>query len=115
MDALGWRLTPVSYTHLIRHGNIHVVRIERAVEQGSLSALADAGRNPFAGIDAFKGVADGVQVVCGILGGEVLPVFGLRGGFQVALANNGREKESVILMSFDTPRLTSHTANPLAP
>ena len=73
---------PVAERSYIRHGNIHVVRIERAVEQGSLSALADAGRNPFAGIDAFKGVADGVQVVCRILGGEVLPVFGLRGGFQ---------------------------------
>ena len=49
---------PVAERSYIRHGNIHVGRIERAVEQGSLSALADAGRNPFAGIDAFKGVAD---------------------------------------------------------
>lgn len=92
---------PVAERSYIRHGNIHIVRIERAVEQGSLSALADAGRNPFAGIDAFKGVADGVQVVGRILGGEVLPVFRLRGGFQeitvfhkIMLASSNSESSS---------------------
>lgn len=36
-------------------------------------------------------------------------------GFQMPLANKGREKESVILIDFCTCKLTSDTANPLVP
>ena len=64
------------------HGDVYIFRIERAVEHGSLSALADAGSNPLARIDGLEGFTDGMKVVCATFGSQVLPIARLGSGFQ---------------------------------
>ena len=64
------------------HGDVYIFRIERAVEHGSLSALADAGSNPLARIDGLEGFTNGMKVVCTAFGSQVLPIARLGGGFQ---------------------------------
>ena len=63
----------------IRHGEIYVVREEGSVEHGGLSSLADARADPFLRIKCAEGLPHMVQVVGGVLGGQVIPVFGLGG------------------------------------
>ena len=62
--------------------NIHIVRIESAVEHGCLSAFTDAGCYPFAWINGLEGFADGVKVVSAAFGCQVLPITGCWRGFQ---------------------------------
>ncbi len=66
----------------VRNGYIDIVRIKRTVQQGGLSAFADAGGNPLAGIDVLECRCYCMQVAGRVFGGEVLPVLGFGGGFE---------------------------------
>ena len=63
----------------VGNGKIHVVREPGTVQAGGLSAFADAGADPFAGIQLLECTVDVVQVVGRILCRQVFPIAGVRG------------------------------------
>ena len=72
-------LTPIAERSHVGHRHIHILRVEGAVEQGGLTALADACSNPLARIDGAKGLSYGMQVVSTRLGSQVLPILWVGG------------------------------------
>ena len=58
----------------IRHAHIHIIGVKVAVEDGGLSAFADAGADPFAVVKLAEQLTDVVQVGGGIFQVQVLPV-----------------------------------------
>ena len=59
----------------IRHADVHILRVEIAVENGGLPAFADAGGYPFGGgvKVLLDGLDDGMLVVSSLADGEVFP------------------------------------------
>lgn len=56
------------------HRNIYIIREVRTVEHRSLSALADAGSNPFSLVHRMQGLVYMMQVIERILNGKIIPV-----------------------------------------
>lgn len=63
-------------------GEVYVVGVVGAVEYGGLAAFADAGGYPLFVIYGMECFVYLVEVVGGVAGCEVLPVFGVGGGFE---------------------------------
>lgn len=56
------------------HRNIYIIWEVRTVEHRSLSALADAGSNPFSLVHRMQGLVYMMQIIERILNGKIIPV-----------------------------------------
>ena len=79
-------MAPVFHTAVqggyVGNGEVYVVRKPGTVQASGLSAFADAGADPFTGVQLSECLVDVMQVVGRVLCRQVFPVTGGRGGFE---------------------------------
>ena len=79
-------VAPVFHTAVqggyVGDGEVYVVRKPGTVQASGLSAFADAGADPFTGVQLSECLVDVMQVVGRVLCRQVFPVTGGRGGFE---------------------------------